>query len=303
MKFYRLNEIPTRSDDQVFKASPTNALIGFIVFLGIGIALLIFGIRGARIDGLRMPSGLFLYGGAAVCGLIGWIAWGQYCARLKPSNWLLRCNNNGVIIKFRSFENWRFPAEDMQAVGFDYSEIAEIRKAKERRVVPGLGGDQTKQLQNLTYLDFHLANADTSTLETRLNAEQKAEPPGNFKTIYRDYPVELLPGGILRLRWSISGGYTIRPSLGKAIEFLGGHVKIGAADSAKVDLTQRSNQSPEEGDANILKLARSGDKIGAVKLTRQIYGSTLTEAVAFVEKLQSGEAVNAKTPGDKGAKF
>jgi len=149
-----------------------------------------------------------------------------------------------------------------------------------------LGGNQTGQLQNLTYLDFCLANADTSALEAHLQAEQKAEPRGRFKTIYRDYPVEVLPGGIVRLRWSISGGYGIHPSPGKAIECLSRHIKIAAAVSTKDDLTHQSNLSPEEGDAKILKLAKSGDRMGAVKLTRQIYGSSLSEAVAFVTKLQ-----------------
>jgi hypothetical protein len=288
MKFYRLGEIPIRSDDQVFKASPTGALIGFIVYSGIGIALLLLGISGAKIYGLNLPSGLFFYGGAAIFGLLGWAAWGQFRARVKPTNWLLRCNSSGVIIKYRSFENWRFPAEDVQAVGFDYSEIAEIRMVREQRTAPGLGGNRNKQIQDLTCLDFCLANADTSALEAHLQAEQKAEPPGRFKTIFRDYPVEVLPGGIVQLRWSISGGYKINPSPRKAIEYLSRHVKTAVADSTKVDLTYQSNLSPEEGDAKILKLAKSGDKTGAVKLTRQIYGSTLSEAVAFVEKLQSG---------------
>jgi hypothetical protein len=288
MKFYRFSEIPIRSDDRVFKASPTNAWIGFIVCLGIGIALLLLGINGAKIYGLNIPSGLFFYGGATICGLLGWAGWGQIRGRRKPTNWLLRCNGKGIIIKYRSFENWRFPAEDVQAVGFDYSEVAEVRMVREQRTAPGLGGNQTKQLQNLTYLDFGMANADTSALEAYLQAEQKAEPPGRFKTIYGDYPVEVLPGEIVRLRWSISGGYGIHPSPGKAIEYLSRHIKIAATVSTKVDLTHQSNLCPEEGDAKILNLAKSGDKMGAVKLTRQIYGSTLSEAVAFVEKLQSG---------------
>ena len=288
MKFYRLNEIPSRRDDQVFKASPTGAFVGFIVYLAIGIPLLLLGINGAKIYGLNIPSGLFFYGGAATCGLLGWAAWRQFRARLKPTNWLLRCHGSGVIIKYRSFQNWRFPVEDVQAVAFDYSEIAEVRLAREQRTVPGLGGNQSTQIQDGTYLDFCLAKADTSALEAHLQAEQKAEPPGRFKTIYRDYPVEVLPGGIVRLRWRISAGYGIHPSPAKAIAYLSRHIKTAAADSATADLTYQSHLSPEEGDAKILKLAKSGDQMGAVKLARQIYGSTLSEAVAFVEKLQSG---------------
>jgi hypothetical protein len=289
MKIYRLTDIPPRSDDVVFKASPTSALIGFIMFFGIGISLLLLGINGAKVYGLTPPAIFFSDAGAVTFVLFGWIAWGQFRARLRPTNWLMRCDSSGVIIKYRSFENWRFPAEDVQAVGFDYSEIAEIRMAKQQRIVPSLGGNQTKQVQHLTFLDFCLRNTDTATLEAHLQAEQKAEPPGRFKTIYGDYPVEVLPGGIVRVRWSMSGGYTIHPSPKKAIEYLNRFVNTTAiADSTKVDLTYESNLSPEEGDAKILKLARSGDKMGAVKLTRQIYGSTLSEAVAFVEKLQSG---------------
>jgi hypothetical protein len=286
MKFYKLGEIPTRSDDQVFKATSTVALIWFIVFSGIGIALLLAGISGAKIYGLKMPSGLFFHGGAATFGVLGWAALGQFRARVKPTNWLLRCNGSGVIIKYRSFENWRFPAEDEQAVGFDYSEIAWIRTLREQRTIPAMGRNTARQY--LTYLDFCLANADISVLEAHLNAEQKAEPTGRFKTIYRDYPVEVLPGGIVRLRWNFDAGYRIHPSPKKAIEHLSRHIKTVAANSTKVDLTYQSNLSPEEGDARILKLAKSGDKMGAVKLTRQIYGSTLSEAVAFVERLQSG---------------
>jgi hypothetical protein len=173
-------------------------------------------------------------------------------------------------------------------VALDYSEIAEIRTAREDRTAPALDNNPAGQIQHLTCLDFCLANADTSALEAHLRAEQKAEPPGRYKTIYRDYPVEVLPGGIVRLQWTMSARYSIRPSLTKAIEYLGRHVKIAAADSTKVDLTHPGNMSPDEADANILKLAKSGDVTGAVRLTRQLYGSTLSEAVAFVEKLKSG---------------
>jgi hypothetical protein len=288
MKFYRLGDIPFRRDDLVFKAPVTGVLIWCCVYSGIAIALLRFGISGAKIAGLNLPSGLVFYGGAAVFGLLGWAAWGQFRARRKPSNWLLRCQAGGVLIKYRSYQNWRCPADDVQAVGIDDSEIAEVRLVREQRTVPGLGGKGNQQVQRLTFLVFRLVNADTSALEARLLAEQKAEPPGLFKTIYRDYPVAVLPGGIIQLRWSFSGGYKISPSPNRAMEYLSGRVKIAGPDATKIDLTRPGQPGPEAGDAQILKLARSGDTLGAVKLTRQLYGSTLDEAVAYVEKLQSG---------------
>ena len=289
MKFYSLNEIPIRSDDQVFKASTTGMFIWPILYSGISIVLFWLGISGTKIYGLKIPPEVLFYGGCVIFALLAWASVGQVRARMKPSNWLMRCDSSGVIIKYRSFMNWRIPAEDVQAVGFDYSEIAEVRMSKEQRTVPGLSYNQRKWIQHLTYLDFYLRNGDTSTLEAHLQAEQKAEPPGNFKTIYRDYPVEVSPGGIVRLRWSKSAGYKISPSPKKAIEYLNRYVNTTAdGNSTKVDLTYQSNLTPEEGDAKILKLANSGDKMGAVKLTRQIYGSTLSEAVAFVDKLQSG---------------
>lgn len=289
MKFYRLGDIPIRNNDRVFKASATGPFIWFVVFSSLGVALLLLGICGTKMYGLRPPAVFFSYVGAMALGLFGWLALGQFRASVKPTNWLLRCNDSGVIIKYRSFQNWRFPTEAVQAVGFDYSEMAEVSQVKEQRFTPALDAGRTAQRQRLTYLRFYLASADASDLEAHLQAERQVEPPGRFvKTTIRDYPVEVLPGGIVQLRWSISGGYKVTPSISKAIEYLARHVKVANAQSVKVDLSYQSNLSPEEGDAKIRELAKSGDKLGAVKLARQIYGSNLSEAMAFVEKLQSG---------------
>jgi hypothetical protein len=238
-----------------------------------------------KMHSANLPPAFLIYAGAAIFGLIGWIAWGQFRARLKPANWLLRCNGDGVIIKYRSFENWRFPADDIQAVGLEYSEMAEIRVAREERTSPSLDANHNTQTQRLIYLDFCLRNADTAKLEAYLQAEQKTEPPGNFKTIFRDYPVEVLPGGIIRVRWSMSGGYKTIPSLQAATQYLSQYVKVAAEESTKVDLSYHRDMTPEEADAKILKLAKSGDRMGAVKLAQQVRHCTLTEAVAFVDKL------------------
>jgi hypothetical protein len=205
---------------------------------------------------------------------------------LKPTNWLLRCNHTGVLIQCRTFLNWRFPATDVRTVGLDYSEIAWARVMTERRTVPSMDPKHSRESQRLTYVDFCLVDTDTSALETHLQAEQNFGPVG--VTIFRDYPVEVSPGGILQVRWHKSGQYRIRPAAKKAIEFLSQHVKILPPESAKTDLTARRGLSPQEAEAKITQLARSGDQLAAIKLAQEIYGSSLNEAVALVDKLKSG---------------
>lgn len=97
------------------------------------------------------------------------------------------------------------------------------------------------------------------------------------------YPVETLPGGIVQIRWS-----GIAPSACRVIQSLSARLKISAPTSTNIDLTLRPDLTPEEKEARITRLARSGDKMGAVKLTRQVYGSSLNEAIAYVEKIQNG---------------
>jgi hypothetical protein len=277
MKFYKLDEIPIQNDDRLFKASPFIAGISFIVIAAITIAALLLGIYG--VDGINTPRFVF-YIVAAFAGLFGLMSFHSFRASLKPSNWLLRCNNSGVIIHYRSFLNWRFPTESVQAVGFDYSEIAWARTVKERRTSPSLDNSCRTQTQQLTFLDLCLINADTATLEEHLQQEGSLEPSGVM--ISRDYPVQVLPGGIVELRWS-----SISPSARKAIQHLSQHIKIVETDSRKVDLTHQSNLPPGAEDGKILELAKSGDEMGAMALTRQIYGCSLSEAKDFVQKLRS----------------
>jgi hypothetical protein len=279
MKFYKFSEIPIQSDDQIFKASPVGVGISFIVISAITTAALLLGIRGGEQYGINLPRAIF-YIVAVFAGLFGLVAFHSFRASLKPTNWLLRCNNSGVIIHFRSYLNWRFPTDSVQAVGFDYSEIAWARTVKERRNSPSLGNSRRTQTELLTFVDFCLAHVDTTDLEKQLQQEASIEPEGIM--ISRDYPVQVKPGGIVELRWS-----SISPSPRRAIQYLSQHIMIADADSRKVDLTHQGDLPPGAEDDKILELAKSGDEMGAMTLTRQAYGCSLSEAKDFVAKLRS----------------
>jgi len=279
MKFYKLDDVPPRSDDMVFKASPIGKCVALVVFSALTIASLYYAFRGGIDLNRQHISPVLFYIATVTFGLFGWYAFAVFRASLKPTNWLLRCSTSGVLIKYRSFYNWRFPSDDVQVIGLDYSEIAWARTVKEKRLSPNMDGKGGAQIQFLTYLDLGLTNTDNSALEANLQRERSLSPDGMVTT--RDYPVSVSPGGIIELRWS--GG--ISPSVGKAIQCLGQRVKITTAEKRTTDLVHHRDLTPEQERGKIVELAKSGDEIGAVKLAQQVYGYSLTEAHDFVEKL------------------
>ena len=282
MKFYKLDDIATRSDDRVFRISPIGKGFAFLFFSSLALGCLVMAIRGGfQHDRVHVPS-LFLYIFAAFLGIFVCFAYGAFRASLRPTNWLLRCNTQGIIVKYRSYLNWHLPADEAQAVAFDYAEIAWVRTVREKRFTPDMDHSNTTQTAYVTYLDFCLSTKiDLSSLEAKLRAEQSFSPEGFI--ISRDYPVSLSKDGMLELRWI--GG--ISPSPPKAIEYLKQHVQIVAPEARTVDLVHRRNLKPEDERSKIIDLLKSGDELGAIKLTRDIYGYSLKDAHDFVEKLQS----------------
>jgi hypothetical protein len=281
MTFYRLNDVPVSRDDVVFRQSPLRSAIIGAIFLGIAATSIVCAIE-------KWPRGtsvVFLYIFGAFLGLIG-LAWAfNFRATLKPTNWLLRCQLGGLFIKYRAYENWRMPADTLQAVGFDYGEIAWAKLVKERRRSPNADSKGGSQTEFLTYIDFGMANSDLSALEANLDAERGIRPDNGLNMVIMDFPVQVLPGGIVEIRWNAG----IRPSAKKALAVLGQRVKILDTEHRKTDLTHRFGANPEDEKAKIIALVKSGDQFGAVKLAQQVYGHNLTQAHEFVTKLTPGD--------------
>jgi hypothetical protein len=278
MKFYKLTDAPLRKDDQVFKVSPTGSLIATSMLFSIVIMLVVLGFCGGRKGGVSFPPSVPWLIAAAVLALFALLALGSLRASLKPSNWLLRCKQKGLLIKYRSHRNWRLPAEDVQVVGLEYSEIACAWQVKEWRNTPGLDGGARREM--MTYLNLRLVDPDTALLEQHLEAERKRQ----WSSLLLHYPVEVLPGGIIRLQWRRAGG-GLYSNPARAINWLSQHVKIAPPSSSKTDLTHQPGASPVEEEGKILQLLKSGDKMGAVRLTREVYNCSLSEAMTYVDKM------------------
>ena len=281
MNFYKLDEVPITRDDTVFKESPTvNAIAAFFLF-AIAIAALVAGIE-------KWPHGksptTFFYFTAVLCTLIGLLPLSFFRASLKPSNWLLRCQLSGFIIKYRGYENWKLPADTLQAVGFDYGEIAWAKIVKERRTEPSSDPKYNKETVWLTFIELGLAKPDTAELEANLQAERNLRPNGRMVVL--DFPVQVRPGGVVQICWK--GG--IRPTARKALAVLGQRVQILELEHRVTDLTHSWKSNPDDEKAKILALAQSGDEISAVQLAQQVYGYSLTQAHEFVAKLTGKKA-------------
>jgi len=278
MRFYKLDEVPMGPDDVVFKESPIRSAIAAIIFLGLGIAAVTCAF-------LKWPSHespvAFFYFLGGLLVLVGVACLFNFRARLKPSNWLIRCQLSGLFLKYRAYENWRMPADTLQVVGFEYGEIAWAKLVKERRKSPNTDGKGGYQIQWLTYIDLGLTNPDLSALDTNLAAERKIRPTTGINMVTLDYPVQVQPNGVVEVRWNAG----IRPTAKKALEVLGRRVKILETERRVTDLTHHAGANPEEEKAKILALAKSGDHFGAVKLAQQVYGYNLTQATNFVDGL------------------
>ena len=278
MKFYNLEDVPVLRGDRVFKVSPIREAIACVIVYAGSATALYFGIWGGK----DHHDLCFL---AAIIALVGLLPVGLLRASLRPTNWLLRCNDEAMIVKYRAFENWRLPANGPQAFELKYSEVASAKIIKETRSEPELGRGGTTT-SYVTYLALSLVNPDTAALEDHLQRERSIQPDGKTITsITMDYPVQTAPDGVVEIRWS--GG--ISPSAHQAIEFLGSRIQILDKESRKTNLTHRRDATPEEEQQKIILLVKSGDTMAAAKLAQQAYGYSLSDAMNYVDKLEGAE--------------
>src|SRR5689334_5174847 len=105
MKLLTLKQTSGRQADVVFRSAGLGSGIGAVIIwsvLAVDLYLLIEGPNAA----IGIPRAL-----AAVIGLfllfVAWLMTQRWRASRRPSNWLMRVRGNDVLIKFRSYENWR----------------------------------------------------------------------------------------------------------------------------------------------------------------------------------------------------
>jgi hypothetical protein len=205
-------------------------------------------------------------------------------ARFHPSNWLVRMNETGIYVQYRSYLNYQLPSDDPCVVLIFLGEIASARLVKERVEAPDPAKPGATQTQYLRYIELELSG-DTAVLADALNAERGESAPlkkrwyGSSSTLYRDYPVTLTAPTFLRIRWDVV------PGAHKFLDALRPYTAIADPVSSTQDFTQLKALNREDQQKKLRELAARGQTITAVYAARKLYGCSLGEAKELVDSL------------------
>lgn len=277
MRLVRLQDVEIGPNDRVFRHPRLRALIVWLAGFA-GTATLIYYAHAAK-----FAFGYF-FGAFALLFLLVFLR--MVTARFHPSNWLVRMNDTGFYVQYRSYLNYELSAEVPSVVVFSFGEIASARLIKERLQTPDAARQNTTQTQFLRHIELELTG-DTAALAEALSNERGQEPPtekhwyGTSATLYRDYPVTL-NGPYLRIHWNVV------PGTHKFLNLLRPYTVIAEPVSVTNNFSNLRSLSRDDQQKRLRELDARGDRIGAVYAASQLYRCSLAEATHMIKSL--GEA-------------
>lgn len=274
MQLLRLADVQISPSDRVYSYSRTRAAVVLLIVLGTVAWLSFHAVTAGWKVGYYIAAAVLLFFLLAVRFIT---------ARFRSSNWLVRANDQGIFIQFRSYLNYHFPPEDMTVVFLSYGEIRSARMIRERVETLDPQGHGTTT-QYLRYVELEIGG-DVAPLAKALDAEITEKAPmekrwyGRSSTEYQDHPVRMPRTPFLQLRWQVV------PGAKKFLEALRQYTTIADPVSLTQDFVNLQNLGPEEQLRRLRELNERGEKIAAIYLARKLYGCGLAEAKDMVEQL------------------
>lgn len=283
MRLLRLREVEIGPNDRVFRHARLRALIVWLAGLAATVALFK--------DGYTHKFAFEYFFGSI---LLLFVLMGRkmVTARFHPSNWLVRMNETGVYVQYRSYLNFDFPADDLSVFFVSFGEIASARLIKERVETPdpARGGSQT---QYLRHVELELSS-NTAPLADALNAERGEEAPmkkhwygTSSSTIYRDYPAVMSAPQFVRIHWNVV------PGARRFLDALRPYTVIAETVSITQDFTRLKSLRREDQQKQLRALAARGDVISATYAARQLYGGSLGDAKRMVDALLENDVARS----------
>jgi hypothetical protein len=271
MQFMRLADVAMDQHDRVFRYSPVRALLVALSIIGASGGLVLFG--------WIQQSGLAYYvAGVLVLSLI---VMGKFVlARFQPSNWLVKLNDQGMFLQFRSYLNHHFPAHDLTVVFIPYAEIRSVRLVQESSNISYRDLDrplaERSYVQRRRLVELELTG-DLAPLAQALAGESTIHP--SSVTLYKHYPVRMMSPPFVQVEWGVA------PSPNVLVDALRRYTNIASPIEVSHDYANLEGLSREEQEARLLSLVEAGKTLDAVYVARKLYSYDLTQARAFVEGL------------------
>lgn len=284
MRLLRQSDVEIGANDRVFRYSRIHA---------VAVALIVLSIAGWAAFHAYTAAWKPGYYIAAVIVLFLEIMRRFVTARFRPSNWLVRINDLGVYVQFRSYLNYHLPAEDLTVVFIPFGEIRSARLIKERVTVPDPQGHNRSETQYLRHIELELAG-DVTQLARALDAERTEQAPqekrwyGTSSTLYNDYPVRMESLPLLRIHWQVV------PGTHKFLDALRPYTTIAETVSLAQDFSHLQSLSREDQQKQLRELAARGQTVSAIYTARKLYGCSLVEAKEMVEGTMASAAGNGQ---------
>lgn len=280
MRLLRLRDVEIGGNDRIFRHARLRALLVWLA--GFGATSWLFFKAYAH----KWPPG-YVIGAFVLLFLLLTLRF--VTARFHSSNWLVRMNETGIYVQYRSYLNYHFPADEPSVVFFSFGEIASARLVKECVEIPDSMKPGASQTQYLRYVELELPG-NTAPFADALQAERGERAPlqtrwyGTSSTLYRDYPVAMTDAQSVRIHWDVV------PGARKFLEALSPYTVIADPVSLTQDFTQLKSLSREEQQKRLCELAARGQTITATYAARRLYGCSLGEAKRMVDSLCESKA-------------
>jgi len=127
MRLLRLQDVEIGLNDRVFRHARLQALIVWLAGFAAATALFFHAYTG------KWPPG-YIFGSFLL--LVVLLTLRMVTARFHSSNWLVRMNETGIYVQYRSYLNYQLPTDDPSVVFLSFGEIASARLVKERVETP-----------------------------------------------------------------------------------------------------------------------------------------------------------------------
>src|ERR1700740_1466289 len=183
MRLLRLQDVEISPKELVFRHARLRVLIVWLAGFGTTAALFF------KAFTQKGPPG-YIFGPFLLLFLLLTLRF--VTARFHLSNWLVRMNETGIYVQYRSYLNYQLPADDPSVFFLSFGEITSARLIKERVETPDpakLGATQTRYLR---HIELELST-DPEPLAEALQAERSEQAPTEKRwyvtryTVYRAY--------------------------------------------------------------------------------------------------------------------